>query len=46
MAELEARVETLEGTVSDHETRLANAELGINGKDFLTWVNALGEHIL
>ena len=32
MAELELRVETLEGTAADHETRISTAESDINGK--------------
>ena len=32
IAELEVRVETLEGTAADHETRISAAELDINGK--------------
>ena len=32
VAELEVRVETLEGTAADHETRIFAAELDINGK--------------
>ena len=31
VAELEVRVETLEGTAADHETRLATAETDIEG---------------
>ena len=31
VAELEVRVETLEGTVADHETRILAAETDING---------------
>ena len=38
MAELEVRVEALEGTAADHETRLADVELDISGKNFLTWL--------
>ena len=34
VAELEVRVETLEGTAADHETRISAAELSINGKAF------------
>ena len=34
VAELEVRVETLEGTAADHETRLSAAESDINGKSF------------
>ena len=34
MAELEVRVEALEGTAADHETRISTAELDINGKLF------------
>ena len=32
VADLEVRVETLEGTAADHETRISAAELDINGK--------------
>ena len=35
VAELEQRVETLEGTAADHETRISAAEIDINGKSFL-----------
>ena len=35
VAELELRVETLEGTAAVHETRISAAETDINGKDFL-----------
>ena len=38
MAELEVRVEVLEGTAVDHETRLVDAELDISGKNILTWL--------
>ena len=31
MAELEVRVETLEGTTDDYETRISAAESDING---------------
>ena len=31
-AELEVRVETLEGTAADHETRISAVEVDINGK--------------
>ena len=31
VAELEVRVETLEGTTADHETRLMSAETNIEG---------------
>ena len=31
MAELEVRVETLEGTTDDHETRITTAESEISG---------------
>ena len=31
VAELEVRVETLEGTAADHETRISAVEAGING---------------
>ena len=34
MAELEVRVETLEGTAADHETRISAAEVNIEGKAF------------
>ena len=32
VAELEVRVETLEGTVADHETRISDIEVDVNGK--------------
>ena len=32
VAELEVRVEALEGIVADHETRISAAETDINGK--------------
>ena len=32
VAELEVRVETLEGTAADHETRISDAETDITGK--------------
>ena len=32
VAELEVRVETLEGTVTNHETRISTTESDINGK--------------
>ena len=32
VAELEVRVETLEGTAANHETRISAAEFDINGK--------------
>ena len=35
VAELEVRVETLEGTVADHETRISATEVDVNGKNFL-----------
>ena len=35
VAELEVRVETLEGTVADHETRISAAESDINGERVL-----------
>ena len=34
VAELEVRVETLEGTAADHETRISAAEADINGNQF------------
>ena len=34
VAELEVRVETLEGTTADHETRISASEVDINGKTF------------
>ena len=34
MVELEVRVETLEGTAADHETRISAAELDVNGNNF------------
>ena len=35
VAELEVRVETLEGTTADHETRISNVELDKNGNCFI-----------
>ena len=35
VAELEVRVETLEGTATDHETRISATEADINGKLFV-----------
>ena len=32
VAELEVRVETLEGTAEDHETRISTADADISGK--------------
>ena len=32
LAELDVRVETLEGTAADHETRISAAEVDVNGK--------------
>ena len=32
VADLEVRVETLEGTAADHETRISAAEIDINGR--------------
>ena len=32
VAELEVRVETLEGTAADHETRISAVEVDVNGK--------------
>ena len=32
VAELEVRVETLEGTAADHDTRISVIELDINGR--------------
>ena len=34
VAELEVRVETLEGTAADHETRISAAEVNVEGKAF------------
>ena len=34
VAELEVRVETLEGTAADHETRISATEVDINGEYF------------
>ena len=34
VAELEVRVETLEGTAADHETRISAAESDIDGNGF------------
>ena len=35
VAELEVRVEVIEGTAADHETRISTVEVDINGKGFL-----------
>ena len=35
VAELEVRVETLEGTATDHETRISTIEVDVNGKHSL-----------
>ena len=32
VAELEVRVESLEGTAADHETRISDIEVDVNGK--------------
>ena len=32
VAELEVRVETLEGTAEDHETRISSTEIDVNGE--------------
>ena len=32
IAELEVRVETLEGTAADHETRISAVEVGLSGR--------------
>ena len=37
VAELEVRVETLEGTAVDHETRISDTELDINGTVFCSF---------
>ena len=37
VTELEVRVETLEGTAADHETRLMAAETDIDGKILKWW---------
>ena len=37
--DLEVRVETLEGTAADHETRISAVEVDINGKCFLLWID-------
>ena len=36
IAELEVRVETLEGTAADHETRISTTEYDVNGRYRLT----------
>ena len=40
VAELEVRVETLEGTAADHETRLTASEENIQGKAHLLGVSS------
>ena len=37
MAKLEVRLETLEGTAADHESRISTAESDINGNSSLLW---------
>ena len=39
ISELDFRVETLEGTAADHETRISTAEFDVNGKEFLKVLN-------
>ena len=39
VGELEVRVEILEGTAADHETRISTTELDINGKDAISGRN-------
>ena len=39
VAELEVRMEALEGTATDHETRISAAEVDINGKHFIIRAN-------
>ena len=39
VAELEVRVETLEGTAADHETRISTVESDINGIVFSVCLN-------
>ena len=34
VAELEVRVEALEGTAADHETRISAVQADVNGKNF------------
>ena len=41
MAELEVRVETLEGTAADHETRISATELNIDGTAFLKFSSVM-----
>ena len=40
VAELELRVETLEGTAADHETRISSTETVISGTAFL-WIQCI-----
>ena len=37
VAELEVRVEELEGTAADHETRISSAELDVTGTCFANY---------
>ena len=42
VSDLEVRVETLEGTADDHETRISAAELDISGK----WPSICGKSLM
>ena len=44
VAELEVRVETLEGTAIEHETRLTSAEAEIEGLKLIQLINAVVEN--
>ena len=41
VAELEMRVETLEGTAADHESRITASEIDIEGLTFVQLINAI-----
>ena len=45
MAELEVRVETLEGTAADHETRISDTESDVTGKPIITFLKSLHAEI-
>ena len=44
VAELEVRVETLEGTAADHETRITATELDVTGKALFRNDSEKSEH--
>ena len=44
VAELEVRVEILEETTADHETRISTVETGVNGKQYCPYVAHIGNY--